>query len=142
MLKLEKEINEMEAQRAGKRSMSNFADIEGALPKFNGDDEYGIEKWITEFEKVTKVVGCAEAEKFLYARRMMAGSAALFLRNTKSDDWQGLKNEMIAEFKKAVGAKTILKKIGQQKVEQRQGKPAPIRPGNARNSGGRSHKRV
>lgn len=60
MLKLEKEINEMEAQRAGKRSMSNFADIEGALPKFNGDDEYGIKKWITEFEKVIKVVGCGK----------------------------------------------------------------------------------
>ncbi|XP_075147275.1 uncharacterized protein LOC142221437 isoform X1 [Haematobia irritans] len=114
ILKLQNEINELE-RKEEKKGLASFGDIEGALPKFTGDDEYGVVKWVAEFEKVTNVVGCAAAEKFLFARRMMAGSAALFLRNTKANNWPSLKEELCAEFEKTVGAKDTLKKLDSRK---------------------------
>ncbi|XP_073834177.1 uncharacterized protein [Musca autumnalis] len=116
ILMLEKEIRELERYKEEpKKSVATFADIQGTLPKFTGDDEYTITKWVSEFDKVTNVVGCTAADKFLFARRMMAGSAALFLRNAKSESWEGLKEELCAEFRKTVGVKEILKKLDNRK---------------------------
>ncbi|XP_073835258.1 uncharacterized protein [Musca autumnalis] len=112
ILRLQKEVEELEEQKDSKRkTTATFADIEGALPKFSGDNEENILKWVQEFEKVTEVVGCTSAEKFLFARRMMAGSAILFMRTSVSRDWPGFKEELCAEFKRDLGAKEILKKL-------------------------------
>ncbi|XP_061402621.1 phosphatidate cytidylyltransferase, photoreceptor-specific-like [Musca vetustissima] len=79
ILKLKKEISELEEARGTKKNVATFADIEGALPKFSGDNEYSITKWLKEFNKVTNIMNCA--------RRMMTGSAAIFLRRAEADNW-------------------------------------------------------
>ncbi|XP_073822041.1 uncharacterized protein [Musca autumnalis] len=120
MLMLEKEMNDLQKQGSKKKSMVSFADIEGALPKFTGDDDYTVTKWVDEFEKVTNVVGCAPAEKFIFARRMVSGSAQLFLRSAKAEDWPSLKKELCAEFRKTVGVKDILRKLDSRKWKRGQ----------------------
>ncbi|XP_073829588.1 uncharacterized protein [Musca autumnalis] len=118
-LQLEKEIDRMETQN-DKKSLMAFAEIEGALPKFTGDDDHDVTKWVDEFERVTNVVGCAEAEKFIYARRLLDGSAKLFMRSAKAESWVALKKELCAEFHKEVGAKEILRKLGNRKWKKGQ----------------------
>lgn len=78
--------------------------MEGALPKFSGDNQLIITKWIQEFDNITNVMKCSKTEQFIYARRMLKGSAALLLRSTKSNSWEGLKKELVNEFGRVVGA--------------------------------------
>ncbi|XP_073838474.1 uncharacterized protein [Musca autumnalis] len=119
---VEKQLNSLilEKQESKKKSMVSFGDIEGALPKFTGDDGYTVTKWLEEFEKVTNVVGCAQAEKYIFARRMVSGSAKLFLRSTKAEDWPSLKKELAAEFQRTVGVKDILRKLDSRKWKRGQ----------------------
>ncbi|XP_073818483.1 uncharacterized protein [Musca autumnalis] len=118
ILKLEKEIMELEGQKGQKKCVATFADVEGVLQKFTGDDEYPVIKWISEFDRVTDVMNCGPSEKFIYARRMMAGSAAVFLRSTKSDTWGKLKIELRAEFQKPVGTREVLKRLDARKCNK------------------------
>ncbi|XP_073813194.1 uncharacterized protein [Musca autumnalis] len=111
MLRLEDEIDELQMKKEKKRSVATFADVEGALPKFTGDDGYAVTKWVAEFQKVTNVLDCTAAEKFIFARRMLAGSAGLFLRATKAKSWKELKEELCNEFQKTIGTKEILRKL-------------------------------
>ncbi|XP_073822039.1 uncharacterized protein [Musca autumnalis] len=109
----------MEAQKVNKSLMA-FTELEGALPKFTGDDDQEVTKWVEEFERVTNVVGCAEAEKFIYARRLLDGSAKIFLRSAKAENWVALKEELCVEFHKEVGIKEILRQLGNRKWKKGQ----------------------
>ncbi|XP_073843779.1 uncharacterized protein [Musca autumnalis] len=118
ILQLKKEISALEEKKEMKKSVATFADVEGAMPKFSGDDAYTISKWVQDFDRITDVIKCTEAEKFIYARRMLTGSAALFLRRTKANSWLSLKKELEVEFQKTVGAKEILRKLDARKWDR------------------------
>lgn len=109
ILKLQKQIAELEEPKL--KAAANFGDVEGVLPKFTGDDDYAVTKWVKEFERVTNIVGCTAAEKFLFARRMMAGSACLFMRNSNANNWDSFKQDLCNEFKKVIGTKDIFKRL-------------------------------
>ncbi|XP_073835252.1 uncharacterized protein [Musca autumnalis] len=112
ILQLKKEIADLERQTETKyKSPASFADIENSLSKFTGDDNYSIMKWTKEFERITNAVACSDAEKFLFARRMMAGSANLFMRTSEAQSWEAFKHDLCEEFKRTVGAKEILKRL-------------------------------
>ncbi|XP_005181551.3 uncharacterized protein LOC101891280 [Musca domestica] len=118
ILKLKKEISELEEQLETRKSVATFSDVEGALPKFSGDNQLIITKWIQEFDNITNVMKCSKTEQFIYARRMLKGSAALFLRSTKSNSWEGLKKELLNEFGRVVGAKEALRKLDARKWDR------------------------
>ncbi|XP_073848419.1 uncharacterized protein [Musca autumnalis] len=115
MLQLQYEISELEAKREKAKTSTCFADVDNALTKFNGDDGYDVTKWIKEFEKVTSVIGCTEAEQFLFARRMMTGSASVFMRSSEANTWVKFKKELAAEFKQVTGIKEALKRLEDRK---------------------------
>ncbi|XP_073819808.1 uncharacterized protein [Musca autumnalis] len=119
--KLKAQLKEMKLQNEEeekKESVVTFADIEAALPKFTGDDGYAVTKWVAEYEKITNVLNCTEAEKFLYARRMLAGSAGLFVRGAKAESWLALKKELCDEFQKPLGTKEILRRLDNRKWQR------------------------
>ncbi|XP_073814738.1 uncharacterized protein [Musca autumnalis] len=114
LLKLQYEMNEAEEKKENTKSV-NFVDVEGAIAKFTGDDEQNVVKWTREFERITTVLGCGATEKFLYARRMMAGSAGLFMRSSEAKTWQDFKQELEIEFKRSMGIKETLKTLENRK---------------------------
>ncbi|XP_073838380.1 methuselah-like 14 isoform X2 [Musca autumnalis] len=118
LLKLQYELNEMEKMKNEKVKGANFADIEGAITKFTGDDEQSIVKWIKEYERVSSVLGCSATEQFLYARRMMAGSASLFMRSSQAKTWLEFKQELSAGFERVTGVKEALKALENRKWDR------------------------
>ncbi|XP_073822472.1 uncharacterized protein [Musca autumnalis] len=114
LLKLQYEMNEVEEKKENTKGV-NFVDVEGAIAKFTGDDEQNVVKWTREFERITTVLGCGATEKFLYARRMMAGSAGLFMRSSEAKTWQDFKQELEIEFKRSMGIKETLKTLENRK---------------------------
>ncbi|XP_073823410.1 uncharacterized protein [Musca autumnalis] len=111
LLKLKEEIKELEGKAEMEKSVATFEDVAWALPKFSGDGAYAVTKWVQQFEETTNSMQCTHQEKFIYARRMMVGSAALFMRRTRARDWETLKGELIEEFRRVTGAKEALREL-------------------------------
>lgn len=103
----------MEAEDGPKTQIfsANFSDIENAITKFCGDDGTDIKKWIDDFEYVTKFYSCDDKTKMLLARRMLAGSAQLFMKITDVHSWDNLKNLLCKEFKRPTSVKQIFKQL-------------------------------
>ncbi|XP_073838510.1 uncharacterized protein [Musca autumnalis] len=116
LLKVQYEMNQEEKEANAK--VVHFIDVEAAVVKFSGDNGQSVSKWISEFDRVTAVLGCTEANKFLYARRLMTGSAGLFLRSSNAKTWRELKGELQDEFKQSVGVKEALRRLERRKWDR------------------------
>ncbi|XP_036342307.1 uncharacterized protein LOC118751595 [Rhagoletis pomonella] len=111
ILKLQKEIKELEEGTVTNNFPVKFSDIENALTKFSGDDGADIQKWITDFEYTAKCFGCDEKTKPLLARRMLTGSAQLFTKMIDVNSWCDLKRSLCNEFKRPISVKDIFKQL-------------------------------
>lgn len=100
ILLLQKEIAALEQdnQASMRPARVDFSDIEHSIQKFSGSDSYGIRKWIADFEDVVTSFGCDERFKLLCARRLMTGTAKIFLRTITIQSWEQLKAALLEEF--------------------------------------------
>lgn len=94
-------LSEQEVSQS-KSYLFNFRDVESSLPNFSGDDNYLITKWIANFEECADTMDWDQKMRFVYAKRLMTGTAKLFLRTITSGSWCDLKIKLIKEFKKKV----------------------------------------
>lgn len=75
-----------------------FRDIEHALNAFSGKDSYRIETWMNEFEDYARMFSWNDMQKLFYAKRLMKDTAKLFLRTTKTQTYDELKQALLKEF--------------------------------------------
>lgn len=68
------------------------------MHKFTGDDAYDIKKWFDDLENAFVVFGCKNRDKFIAARRLMDGTAKMFIRTIRVSNYDELKKELITEF--------------------------------------------
>lgn len=61
----------------------SFRDVEEALIKFSGDDTYSIVKWVEDLEEMATVLKWSDVEKLIFGKRLLTGTAALFIRSEK-----------------------------------------------------------
>jgi len=57
----------------------SFKDIEDSMPMFSGYGKQTICKWLEEFEETSKVCRWTESHKIIYAKKLLRGSAKLFV---------------------------------------------------------------
>lgn len=60
-----------------------FRDIEESVETFNGDDKVDVTCWIKEFEELAKLCEWSDIQRVVYAKRLLRGSAKLFIRYEK-----------------------------------------------------------
>lgn len=63
------------------RESIKFHDVRESLNVFTGDDTYSITKWIEDLEEMSEVCGWSDVELFIYSKRLLSGTAALYLRS-------------------------------------------------------------
>ena len=76
----------------------SFRDVEGSLLQFSGDDNFTIQRWIKHFEDSSALYKWTEFFKFVYAQRLLTGTARLFLRSSTAKNWNDFKAELLSEF--------------------------------------------
>lgn len=59
----------------------SFRDFEDTLEPFTGNNDQNIRKWIAEFENVADMLGWEELHRYLYARRLIKGTARNFVQS-------------------------------------------------------------
>lgn len=104
ILQLQRKLSELVAEENEKTCASgfNFRDIEESMNTFSGDNNYCISKWITNFEELCEMFNLDNRSKFICAKRLMTGTAKLFLKTKVIKSWIELKCELLREFSKRV----------------------------------------
>lgn len=93
-------------------SMFTFKDVEESLETFSGDDDVSVTKWLRDFEDMAQLLKWNDLQKIIYARRLLKGSAKLFMNvEGKIDSWNRMKEYLLAEFKIRVNSAVIHKRL-------------------------------
>jgi citrate lyase beta subunit len=59
----------------------SFRDLEDSLSIFTGDDGHPVGEWIAEFEDVAQMAGWREIEMVVYSKKLIKGTAQLFMKS-------------------------------------------------------------
>lgn len=82
------------------RESIKFHDVRESLNVFTGDDTYSIIKWIEDLEEMSEVCGWSDVELFIYSKRLLSGTAALYLRSeTGIKSWNLMRECLMNEFR-------------------------------------------
>lgn len=88
-------------------SIFSFRDFEDSLPTFSGDDNFPVMKWIKSIEESKLIYKFDDAKCFIYAQRLLKGTAKLFLRSVSCRSWNELKTALISEFQQDTTASDV-----------------------------------
>lgn len=70
----------------------NLRDVEEILLKFSGDDNLSFDKWLEKFEEQAVLLKWSKVQKYIYAKKLIVGTAAMFLGSEKGvTSWTKLK---------------------------------------------------
>ncbi|XP_015123892.1 uncharacterized protein LOC107045980 [Diachasma alloeum] len=95
------------------RSTLTFKDVEDALERFSGDGSQNIRHWFSTFEETAEKCSWSEAQKVIYAKKLLDGSAKLFANyECHAKEWSKLKKRLIKEFSKTVNSKQVHEQLG------------------------------
>ncbi|XP_073946596.1 hypoxia up-regulated protein 1-like [Choristoneura fumiferana] len=109
---------EDEEEYASATPRISFTDLEKSMTSFSGDDAYGIETWITEFEDIASLMEWSDLEKLIYSKRLLSGSARLFLRSLRGiTRWSVLKTELREEFCSTLNSAALHKRLASRKMK-------------------------
>lgn len=79
-------------------SRIQFKDLENAVPEFSGDDNYSVRKWIDDFEEVVDVYDVDARFRYLAARKLLKGTARIFMQKNSFADWPALRAALIQRY--------------------------------------------
>ncbi|XP_076278315.1 uncharacterized protein LOC143208116 [Lasioglossum baleicum] len=108
-------------EEAGHRAayVPTFKDVEESMEKFSGDGKRSLRTWLKDFEDTAKLCKWTDIQKLIYARRLLSGSAKLYVNYEKcTRTWNELKQSLCAEFSEAVNSHTVHKQLVQRKKRE------------------------
>lgn len=88
-----------------------------AVP-FSGDDSYDVTKWFEDIENIFDMLACSERDRFLCVRRVLAGTAKLFLRTATIRTYDELKDALIEEFGRAFSVTEVIQQLRTRFIRQ------------------------
>ena len=110
------------AQRTRRKKTSKrtipltFRDVEASLEQFSGDDKTSIKRWIKDFEEMSTLCELSDIQKVAYAKRLLRGSAKLFVTYEKcTKTWKKLKSALKENFSEIVDSHAIHKELSNRK---------------------------
>lgn len=112
--RLKATMNEIENRRF------DFAELEAMMDKFNGEDTYDIQKWFSELEDAFGVLECSERHKLVSTRRLLDGTAKIFLRTIAAHTYAELKDELISEFGKNYTLHEVFQQLKNRKLGEKE----------------------
>ncbi|XP_036347795.1 uncharacterized protein LOC118757168 [Rhagoletis pomonella] len=111
MLLLQKELQALELEATSARQRITVMDIDGMVPKFSGDNAYPVEKWINDFENAVRVGNKDDHFKYMCMRRLLSGTAAIFLRTSVASNYCELKAALVKQFHRDVSTNDVYKEL-------------------------------
>jgi len=111
-------LSETEEIRSTSSPIFHFKDIEESMPSFSGDDNFSVHKWFQMFEEMAETLSWDLRTSFIYAKRLMTGTAKMFLRSVSLKSWIEFKSAVIKEFNVKVSAADIHNQLKNRKKKR------------------------
>lgn len=115
LLLLQREIAQMRGEvrpaTVNRMNRIEFKDVENAVSEFTGDDEYSVRKWISDFEEVVDAYEVDDRFRYMAARRLLKGTAKIFLRNKNLPDWPSLRSALRRRFDRQLTGMEVREKM-------------------------------
>lgn len=94
-----------------------FRDIGDSLEKFSGENaDRDVHEWLTEFEGTCANFGWNDLQKFIYGRRLLRGTAKLFVNSSSGlNDWKTLKEALETEFENKITSAEVHDQLRERK---------------------------
>lgn len=93
----------------------SIREIEEAFNTFNGDDEYDVKRWVLDIEQSAAVFKWNDVQQLVYGKRLLRGSAKLFLRTIAASSWVEMRDRMIEKFGRRTTMKIMARRVGTNK---------------------------
>ena len=105
-----------EERRMTHRAAMTFRDVEGVLHPFSGDDDHDVRKWSDEFEDTAELCEWSDMHQAIYARKLLRGSAKLFVGYEDcKHSWGLLKEALLREFSPRIDSHVVHRKLQQRR---------------------------
>ncbi|GBO02960.1 hypothetical protein AVEN_100212-1 [Araneus ventricosus] len=102
----------------------NYSDIESAISKFNAESHENIANWLDHFENISQLFSLSDLQKFIFAKRSLGGTAALFVRTEPQiNSWQKLKQALIDEFSFEINSAHLHELLSKRKMRDFESAP-------------------
>ncbi|GBM85133.1 hypothetical protein AVEN_67794-1 [Araneus ventricosus] len=102
----------------------NYSDIESAISKFNAESHENIANWLDYFENISQLFSLSDLQKFIFAKRSLGGTAALFVRTEPQiNSWQNLKQALIDEFSFEINSAHLHELLSKRKMRDSESAP-------------------
>ena len=99
--------------------MLSFRDFEDTIRSFSGDNEYPVEKWLSDFEDNSTLFGWTEIQKLLFAKKSLFGLANLFVQSERDlTSWRKFKSHLLSEFSKKIISAELHQKLYSRKMKR------------------------
>lgn len=110
----QREVNESRSRFA-----ISFKDVEDSVRPFSGDDEYPVERWISDFEDSAIMFQWDNLQKLVFARKSLTGLAKLFVQSeTGIKSWTQLRTMLSEEFTTKLSAAQLHKLLEKRTIRK------------------------
>lgn len=93
----------------------SFRDIEESLSTFSGDDAYNVRKWIEDTECSAEMFAWNGLQKLMFGKRLLKGTAKMFLRTIDVNSWDELKECLLEQFDVKLSDADVHRMLGDRK---------------------------
>lgn len=104
-----------DGRRSRQKFVPTFKDVEESIDTFSGDDGKNVKLWIKEFEELAKLCEWNTVQKTIYAKRLLRGSARLFIKSDGGKTWNAIKAALKTEFTLKTDSRAIHKELQRRK---------------------------
>ena len=108
----------MEDENIQRCQQLNISDIEHLVPYSTGDDAYNVEKWLNDFSNAISINNCSDHFKYMCMRKMLRGTAAVFLRTCEAKTFDDLRQALLVQFKKIVTPIDVYRQLSKRTREK------------------------
>lgn len=113
------EINNLQRQLQSLESRRiNYEELDAVVQKFDGDDHQDIVKWFSIFEDYTMMAGFNNNELLLALKRLLRGSARMYIENVDATNYYEIKQSLIKTFKRTVTCEEVYRKLRLPTIKQ------------------------
>lgn len=93
-----------------------FKDVEDSLQTFSGDSTQNVRRWLEDFNETSKICLWSEAQKIIYAKKLLRGSAKLFVTyESCCRTWGKFEKALPSEFGKTVNSRQVHRELARTK---------------------------
>lgn len=91
---------------------TRFEDVVKSFKEFHGNGQMCIASWIENFTDQAELLNLDQFQRFLYAKRLMKGTAKLFVDyESKATTWPALKKELEEEFGRRLNSAIVHQRL-------------------------------